>query len=73
MLIAYALNKTIIIGTDKKVNKLVVKIFDKDNNRLATYDFTDTDFAKIDFDTPEKVLFLEIKMDSEKKRKKIYL
>ena len=72
MLITYAINRSIIVALDKKVKHLVVKIFDQDKNYLADYEFFQTDFAKIDFNTIAKMLLLELIMDDQKERRKIF-
>ncbi len=73
MLIVYAIPQSIIIGLDRKVAHLVVKIFDTNKNLLAHFDFTGTDFEKIDFNTTEKVLIIELITDNKKEQRKIYL
>ena len=72
MLLAYTVNRSIIIALDKKVNHLIVKIKNSQNEHLATYEFFKTDFEKIDFETNERMLFLELILDNQKEQRKLF-
>ena len=72
MLLAYTVNRSIIIALDKRVNHLIVKIKNSQKVVLATYEFINTDFEKIDFETNERMLFLELILDNQKEQRKLF-
>ena len=72
MLITYAVNNTIIIALDKKVQHLIVKIYNQNKNELANFEFFKTDFAYIDFQTNETKLFLVLVLDVKKEQRRIF-
>ncbi len=72
MLLAYTVNHSIIIALDKKVNHLIVKIKNSQKELLTTYEFFKTDFEKIDFETNERMLFLELRLDNKIEQRKLF-
>ena len=72
MLLAYTVNRSIIIALDNSANHLIVKIKNSQNEPLATYEFFKTDFEKIDFETNERMLFLELTIDDQKEHRKLF-
>ncbi len=72
MLLAYTVNRSIIIALDNPVNHLIVKIKNSQKKLLATYEFFQTDFEKIDFETDERMLFLELILDNQKEHRKLF-
>ena len=72
MLLAYTVNRSIIIALDHPANHLIVKIKNSQNELLATYEFFQTDFEKIDFETNEKILFLELTIDDQIEQRKLF-
>ena len=71
MLLAYTVKQSIIIALDVPSNHLIVKIKNKQHEILTTYEFFQTDFEKIDYVTPEKILFLDIITDGQTLHKKL--
>ena len=72
MLLAYTVNRSIIIALDNSANHLIVKIKNSQKVVLATYEFYNTDFEKINFETNERMLFLELILDGQKEERKLF-
>lgn len=72
MLLAYTVNRSIIIALDNPANHLIVKIKNSQKVVLATYEFYNTDFEKINFETNERMLFLELILDGQKEERKLF-
>lgn len=73
MLIAYAVGRFIIVALDRKAGKLTLSLRDRQDNLIATYRFNDTDFEKLEIDTSESIILMEIDIDGQKSIRKIYL
>ena len=73
MILAYAVEKHIIIALDKKAKHLKVRIKDEKDREIRSCDFFDTDFKNIDLDIDKGFLTIELDIDGEVTERKVYV
>ena len=73
MILAYAVEKHIIIALDKKAKHLKVRIKDKKDREIRSCDFFDTDFKNIDLDIDKGFVTIELDIDGEVTERKVYV
>ncbi len=73
MVIAYSVGRFIIVALDRKAGKLTLSLRDRRDKLISVFEFNDTDFEKLEVDTPEPIILLEIDIDGRKTKRKIYL
>ena len=73
MVLAYAVEKHIIIALDKKAKHLKVRIKDEKDKEIRSCDFFDTDFKNIELDIDKGFVRLEIDIDGEVTERKVYV
>ncbi len=71
MLLAYAVDRNIIVALDNKVSEITINFKNSKQKLLKTFTFFQTDFVSIDFETTEKILILEIQIAKKIIRRKI--
>ena len=73
MIFAYAVGRIIFVALDRKAGQLVLSFRDRRGKHISTFHFNDTDFEKLEVATSESVIVMEMDMDGQRFKRKIYL
>lgn len=73
MVLAYAVEKHLIIALDRKPKQLKVMIKNEDNQIICSCIFFDTDFTKIDLNIIKGFVRLKLDIDGDVTERKVYV